>query len=348
MKSLFLWMSGILFLILTGAQDLKRFPEHFVVAKKNDANPVTLTCRTNVEGDVTWTFQLEDVDIEENIQQNGLNLSVSAVDIPMLGKYSCWRGEEMLSSTYLLLEAEELDYLSCRAKSYDCNFSCVWFDKRQTAVRLGQTAVRLGLGRECSEGGKTCDWVSSDQKDGRFQFELNHSLSPYTEESTQLEVTVEVIVELSVLRKTKRFYLRDIIEPDSPNIVRCQEGKEDLNVTIDAPSSWSTPHSYFSLEHQIEYVLKDDGKTGRSSSVLIPKRISKLRVRSRDAVVLSAWSQWTAWKNVITGKNKLCKCKNKAKTCCPELPSEYLENCKNRKGRKKGGKSAKKTLKYNA
>lgn len=79
-----------------------------VVAKKNDANPVTLTCRTNVEGDVTWTFQLEDVDIEENIQQNGLNLSVSAVDIPMLGKYSCWRGEEMLSSTYLLLEAEEL------------------------------------------------------------------------------------------------------------------------------------------------------------------------------------------------------------------------------------------------
>lgn len=61
-----------------------------------------------------------------------------------------------------------------------------------------------------SEGGKTCDWVSSDQKDGRFQFELNHSLSPYTEESTQLEVTVEAIVELSVLRKTKRFYLRDI------------------------------------------------------------------------------------------------------------------------------------------
>ncbi|XP_034093100.1 interleukin-12 subunit beta [Gymnodraco acuticeps] len=348
MKSLFLWMSGLLFLSLTGAQDLKRFPEHFVVAKKNDANPVTLTCRTNVEGDVTWTFQLEDVDIEENIQQNGLNLSVSAVDIPMLGKYSCWRGEEMLSSTYLLLESEELDYLSCRAKSYDCNFSCVWIDKRQTAVRLGQTAVRLGLGRECSEGGKTCDWVSSDQKDGRFQFELNHLLSPYTEESTQLEVTVEAIVELSVLRKTKRFYLRDIIEPDSPNIVRCQEGKEDLNVTIDAPSSWSTPHSYFSLEHQIEYVLKDDGKTGRSSSVLIPKRISKLRVRSRDAVVLSAWSQWTAWNNVITGKNKPCKCKNKAKTCCPELPSEYLENCKNRKGRKKGGKSVKKTLKYNA
>ncbi|XP_010782641.1 interleukin-12 subunit beta [Notothenia coriiceps] len=298
-------MSGLLFLSLTGAQDLKLFPEHFVVAKKNDANPVTLTCRTNIEGDVRWTFQLEDVDIEDNIQQNGLNLSVSVVDIPMLGKYSCWRGEEMLSSTYLLLEAEApgkmlrfQDYLSCRAKSYDCNFSCVWIDKRQTAVRLGQTAVRLGLGRECSEGGKTCDWVSSDQQDGRFQFELNHSFSPYTEESTQLEVTVEAIVEFFVLRKTKRFYLRDIIEPDSPNIVRCQEGKEDLTITIDAPSSWSTPHSYFSLEHQIEYVLKDDGKIGRSSSVLIPKRISKLRVRSRDAMVLSAWSQWTAWKNV--------------------------------------------------
>ncbi|KAK5870923.1 hypothetical protein PBY51_003829 [Eleginops maclovinus] len=293
-------MSGLLFISLTGAHDLKHFLENFVVAKRNDANPVTLTCRTNIEGPVTWKFhgaELEDVDIEDNVQQNGPNLSVSEVDKPMLGKYSCWRGEDILSSTYLLLEAEEEDTsdffsINCRAKSYDCNFSCAWVPK-------GQYPVRLGLGRDCSEGGKTCDWVSSDLiKDGRFQFEFYHSLSPYTEESTKLELTAEAIVNLSILRRTMRFYVRDIIIPDSPKIVSCQEGKEDLNVTIDAPSSWSTPHSYFSLEHEIEYILKDDGTSGYSSSGLIPKRISKLRVHSRDPLVPSSWSEWTPWKNV--------------------------------------------------
>ncbi|XP_029294739.1 interleukin-12 subunit beta [Cottoperca gobio] len=324
MKTLSLWISGLLFISLNGAHGLNHFPDNFVVAKRNDKSPVTLTCRTETEGAVTWKFhvpemedvqqnglklsegavtgkfhvpEMEDVDIEGNVKQNGLKLSVSEVDTPMLGNYSCWRGEDMLSSTYLLLEAEEEDdfdslSISCRAKSYDCNFSCEW-------THSGQTGVRLGLGHDCREGRKLCHWVSSDQLvDGRFQFELPHSLSPYAEETTMLELTAEAIVNLSFLRRTKRFYLRDIVQPDYPKIVKCQEGNENLNVTIDAPSSWSTPHSFFSLEHEIEYVLKDDGKTGRSSSALIPKRVSKLRVRSRDSLVLSAWSQWTPWKNV--------------------------------------------------
>ena len=64
-----------------------------------------------------------------------------------------------------------------------------------------------------TEGRKSCQWVSSDGLvDGRFHFELSHSLSPYSEESTMLEVTAEAIVNLSVLRKTLRFYLRDIGE----------------------------------------------------------------------------------------------------------------------------------------
>ncbi|XP_028434765.1 interleukin-12 subunit beta [Perca flavescens] len=338
MKSLSLWMCGLLFISLTGAHGLDHFPENFVVAKRNDANPVTLTCHTTTDEAVTWKFHGEeterDVELEDNVQQNGQNLSVSEVDTPMLGNYSCWREQEMLSSTYLLLEPEEedeLDNLSfrCWAKSYDCNFSCEWTHNEQTAVRLG-------LGHDCSERRKSCHWVSSDRLvDGRFQFELSHSLSPYAEESTMLELTAEAIVNLSILRRTKRFYLRNIVQPDSPQIVKCQEGKENLNVIIDAPSSWSTPHSFFNLEHEIEYVFKDDGKTGRSSSDRIPKGISKLRVRSRDSLVPSAWSQWTPWKNVITGKKKLCKCKNPAKSCCPELPSGFLDNCKKRMKKKK-------------
>uniref|UniRef100_A0A8C2XBR7 Interleukin-12 subunit beta n=1 Tax=Cyclopterus lumpus TaxID=8103 RepID=A0A8C2XBR7_CYCLU len=267
----------------------------YVVAKRNDLNPVTLTCRSEeAPGAVTWKFRGE---APEDVRQIGPDLSVSEVDTPMLGEYSCWRGTQMLSSTYLLLEAEEEEEsdslsISCRAKSYDCHFSCDW-------THSGQTAVRLGLGHDCSEGRKSCHWVNGDQLvDGRFHFQLSHSLSPYSEESAMLELTAEAIVDLSVARTTRRFYLRNIVQPDSPQIVRCQEGKENLSVTIEPPSSWSTPHSFFSLEHEIEYVLKDNGETGRSSSVLLPKGISKLRVRSRDSLVLSTWSQWTPWKKV--------------------------------------------------
>ncbi|XP_040898964.1 interleukin-12 subunit beta isoform X2 [Toxotes jaculatrix] len=297
MKTLSLWIFGLLLVSPIGVHGLNHFPENFIVAKRDDANPVTLTCGAKINGPVTWKFDGEVIeDFEDNIQQDGQKLNVSEVDTPMLGEYSCWRGEQVLSSTYLLLEAEEeekLDsLLSCWAKSYDCNFSCNWSNTRYTAVRLG-------LGHDC-EGGKSCHWVSSSDQllGGGFQFELSHSLSPYAEESTMLELTAEAVVNLSILRRTKRFYLRDIVQPDSPQIVNCQEVEQDLNVTIDPPSSWSTPYSFFSLEHEIEYMSKDDGKIGRSLSTLIPKRISKLRVRSRDSLVRSAWSQWTPWKNV--------------------------------------------------
>uniref|UniRef100_A0A3Q3KA24 Interleukin-12 subunit beta n=2 Tax=Monopterus albus TaxID=43700 RepID=A0A3Q3KA24_MONAL len=277
------------------ANGLNSFPENFVVAKLNDDNPVTLTCGTRTDENVTWRFRnrmIKDGFFKDSLQRVGQDLIVSDVGTPMMGEYSCWRGEEKLSSTYLLLEVEgdELDSLiSCRANSYGCMFSCTW-------TSTGYTAVRLGLGHDCNKGEKSCQWVSGS--DGGFQFELSHSTSPYAEESTMLELTVEAIADFGILRRTKRFYLRDIIQPDSPQIVKCQEEEQYLNVTINAPSSWSTPHSFFSLEHEIEYVFKDDGTIERSSSALIPKKISKLRVRSRDSLVRSAWSQWSSWKNV--------------------------------------------------
>ncbi|KAM3610231.1 uncharacterized protein V6R79_001042 [Siganus canaliculatus] len=313
MKTFSLWVFGLLFISLTGAHGLNHFPEKFVVAKRD--KPVTLTCDTQIEGAVTWRVHgevAEDVDLDDNVKQEGQNLIMSDIDEPMLGKYSCWREGKMLSSTYLLMQAEEDESdspIECRAKSYNCKFSCKW-------THSGYTAVRFGLGPNCIDGGKSCHWVSSSQQrlDGGFQFELSHSLSPYAEESTMLQVTAEAIADLFVLRKTKRFYLRDIVQPDSPQIVRCQEVDQDLNVTIDPPSSWSTPHSFFGLEHEIEYVMKDDGEVGRSSSTLIPKGIRKLRVRSRDSLVLSTWSQWTQWKNVKKGKKNIYNCKSRQRT----------------------------------
>uniref|UniRef100_A0A3B4WHJ6 Interleukin-12 subunit beta n=1 Tax=Seriola lalandi dorsalis TaxID=1841481 RepID=A0A3B4WHJ6_SERLL len=298
MYTLSLWIFGLLLIDPTGVLGLHHFPENYVMAKRG--NSVTLTCNTNFDGPFTWKFAANTVDEAEEIEdfntiykQVGKNLIVSDVDSPALGEYSCWSGEERLSSTFLLVEAEEGNnfdsLMKCWAKSYDCTFSCNW-------AKGLYTAVRLGLGDDCSEGRKSCHWVNSSGQhlNGGFQFELSHSLSPYAEETNMLVLTAEAIINHNILRRTKRFYLRDIIQPESPQIVNCQEMEQELNVTIDPPSTWSSPHSFFSLEHEIQYKLKDDG----SPSVLIPKKISMLRVRSRDPLVLSNWSQWTPWKNV--------------------------------------------------
>ncbi|KAI3372005.1 hypothetical protein L3Q82_006875 [Scortum barcoo] len=300
------------------------------VVVANKANLITLTCGTKTDGGVTWKFDgemLEDVGLEENFQQDGQNLTVKGVDSPMLGEYSCWRGEDMLSSTYLLLEADgggESDSLiSCRAKSYDCNFACTW-------TNTGYTAVRLGLGNECSEGGKLCPWVygSEQPQGGGLQFELSHTLSPYAEESTMLEVTAEAISDLSILRTTKRFYLRDIVQPDSPQIIKCQEVEQELNVTIDPPSSWSTPHSFFSLEHQIEYVFKDNGKVHSCLFVLtssltqvklqvlrhvyIPPFHQDYLTQADFSVVKQRQTGYTWAKHAATPKPRLCDVLNMA------------------------------------
>ncbi|XP_041855544.1 interleukin-12 subunit beta [Melanotaenia boesemani] len=329
------WITALLFISFSRTHGLYQFPENFVVAEKDKADPVKLICHTKTtktEGDVVWKFDGEEVDLEDSYKLEGKDLNVSNVELPMLGNYSCWSGEEMLSSTYLLLktdEEEDLDnVLSCRAKSYNCNFTCSWTDRKYTAVRLG-------LGKDCREGKRSCLWERSRDQlhNGGFQFVLTHSLSPYAEESTMFELTAEAIVDQSIFRTTKSFYLRDIVQPDRPRIVSCKEVEQDLNVTIEPPSSWSTPHSFFTLEHEIEYMFKDDGKTGRSSSALIPKGISKLRVRSRDPLVLSAWSQWTPWKNVRKGKKNPCQHRKRSKMCFNQD-----HNCKKKRV---GGKNKK-------
>ena len=84
-----------------------------VVAKRNDPNPVTLTCRSKTDEAVTWKVEneeMEDVKLDDSIRQVGQNLILTDIDTPKLGQYSCWREQEMLSSTYLLLlEDEEED-----------------------------------------------------------------------------------------------------------------------------------------------------------------------------------------------------------------------------------------------
>lgn len=75
-------------------------------------NSVTLTCNTETKGNIAWKFHdgSEEVILGDNILLEGLNLTIIDVDEGGdTGEYSCWRGQEKLSSVYLLLETREED-----------------------------------------------------------------------------------------------------------------------------------------------------------------------------------------------------------------------------------------------
>lgn len=81
-----------------------------VVLVIKDEDPVTLSCNTTIDSNITWKFHgevTEDVALEDGVQQNGKNLTLSDVGANMLGEYTCWAEGQKLSSIYLLRKAEE-------------------------------------------------------------------------------------------------------------------------------------------------------------------------------------------------------------------------------------------------
>lgn len=241
---------------------------------------VTLTCNTETEGHIAWKFHdgSEEVISGDNIRLEGLNLTILDVDEGGdIGEYSCWRGQEKLSSVHLLLEAKEeevsgeiITHKLISSATERCAFfrllcaplqaypstagpnlmtatsavSGTQVDTQQFAsdlVTIGKAHNNISKNHTkyhlsivyvvvtwsnslfclvlfallCSaKRRQSCQWQTSSTQlsKGGFQFELPHSLSPYVEESTKLEVTAEAIQEFSIVRKTKAFYLRDISE----------------------------------------------------------------------------------------------------------------------------------------
>ncbi|XP_019900752.1 interleukin-12 subunit beta isoform X2 [Esox lucius] len=270
------WVVMLLCVSLPRAQGLI-FSEIYVVSDEHSS--VNLTCPMAFSGPLTWTHGDQPLD-SDNAQVQGHNLILNDI---WHGEYSCWNGERKLGSVYLL-EALKEDgaggtdsSISCWAKSYDCIITCIWTNSEFSTVRLG-------LGHACTHGQENCTWVypATNLQNKGFHFNLSHSLSPYTEEITPLVVTAEAINEFKYLRKTKRFYLRDIVQPDSPTVVTCLMNGENLEVKVEPPTTWNSPPSYFPLEHQIAYILKDNGEEKHSMELHIPKYVSKIIGDKKD------------------------------------------------------------------
>lgn len=57
-------------------------------------------------------------------------------------------------------------------------------------------------------------------------------------------------------------------------------------------------HAKYHLMHPDFFFLLQETPCELGSNMKVPKGISKLRVRCRDSLLLSQWSDWTPWQNV--------------------------------------------------
>ncbi|XP_048834199.1 interleukin-12 subunit beta [Brienomyrus brachyistius] len=279
-----------LLLSLPSVWGLSSFPSHMEVGKVE--NNVTIVCRTDFAGDLTWKHRR---DGEEIRSVKGKSLELLYLEEPDAGEYSCWDGERKLDSTYLLLEEDNVEEqdaeeaLICSAQTYSCSFTCSWSLKGFTAARL----------RYQRDGQDPSPWIYSEAH-AQQVFTLQLTSSPFTEEDTPMILTGEAVSSTHYVKRTLQFFFRDIVKPDPPQLGLCEKQGNLLSVTVQPAASWAKPLSYFPLDHQIEFIYQNDGTTGLSNSSTVPGGISQIRARSRDPLVPSPWSQWSPWKNMVS------------------------------------------------
>ncbi|XP_058862502.1 interleukin-12 subunit beta [Acipenser ruthenus] len=282
----------VVFTSMLTAHTLHSFPKTFMVGKED--GEVTLTCSTQFQGTVTWRHDDNPVPASGYNVMSGHTLTLHGLDSEgSPGNYTCWGNDQLLDHSYLVLEQEEEApsvHLSCSAKTYSCSFLCIW-------RLMGYDVARVKHQRSEASGGSSWD-LGTWMQDG-FHFHLSDLSSPFTEEDRPIRLTAEAMSGQRYKKQQLRFFLREIIEPDAPEIKDCVRTGDSLHVSVEPPSSWAKPHSYFPLEPEVEYEYKDDGKIERSMNLVIPKDITRLRVRARDPYFNSSWSKWTPWKKVM-------------------------------------------------
>ncbi|XP_053090632.1 interleukin-12 subunit beta [Pangasianodon hypophthalmus] len=290
---------------------LDMFPEKFVAGRKG--GNVSLSCDKPTKKPVTWKLGDEDLDpMEGIIEIEGNTVRLHQLDVDLTGNYTCWSEGQEVDYTYVLLDMSDTitgSPVSCTAETFNCTstISCTMSEKGFQYFRLRD---------ERSD----CCWLSPSAE-GRFY--LTHATNPFAEEAKPIVVIGEAVSTLQYYFETRHsFYVRDIIRPGCPRVSVLKTDNGSM-LAVNPPVTWTLPLSYYPLEHEIEFQKRTNGEISSlfytqpnntdssGGSVAIPTGTSKLRARCRDSLLLSQWSEWTAWQNV--GKRRPKKGKKQKK-----------------------------------
>ncbi|XP_069486448.1 interleukin-12 subunit beta-like [Ambystoma mexicanum] len=272
---------------MRGAWPLNTWPENFISARLN--SDVSLECRTDRE-DIIW--KKGGLGIAERSPRI---LSFTRVDQPDAGNYTCWSGDQIVSSVYLFIsEQDGPSGISCNAASYlDTRLKCTWTHSLMRAPHK----IRAKAERGHSDVTPWVDVHMANDGTVAFQLELSDSCL-YGEEDEPITVRLEAINDQTYTSENRTLALRDIIKPSCPenvNVLKLPEGAVQVNWNY--PSSWVTPHSYFPLLFHVEQHFHNKSRiiipVEGGNGITLTKKVKAVRLKCRDLFYNSEWSDWT-------------------------------------------------------
>ncbi|XP_058243168.1 interleukin-12 subunit beta [Hemibagrus wyckioides] len=274
---------------------LDKFPDKFVAGQIGSS--VTLSCDKATESPVTWKLDGMDLDLADGLYDvSGSKVKILKLDNDLTGNFTCLSEGKEVDYTFVLLDMSDTitgSPVSCTAETFNCTstISCSMSEKGYQDFRLRDESNNL----------------LTRSTDGKFY--LTHTTNPFAEEAKPTVVIGEAMSLLKNYFKIRySFYIRDIIRPGYPRVSVLKTRIGDV-LDVNPPATWTLPLSYYPLQHEIEFQQRTDGKMSSrflplkdsessGGSVVVPTGTSRLRARCRDSLLLSQWSEWTAWQNV--------------------------------------------------
>ncbi|XP_064306860.1 interleukin-12 subunit beta-like [Phalacrocorax carbo] len=279
-----------LLLFLTPADALTAFPPKYQVGKLN--GDVVLKCNTS-EQQVTWTQNGETEPMAE-VVASGQTLTIHGLDMPATGNYSCWAGNVLLDSTYVVVSStrEEQMNISCQAESYQGSFHCSWISDHSAIFRARLTHSDGSLG----------EWVLVAGHRGQFSVSfVDASFCPFAEELHPLQLQLEGLSNTSHINFSIPFFVRDIVRPNPPQGLTVQRQGDQLHLAWAPPASWPLPKSYFTLLYWLQYELPNGTQVDKymeDAEVWLQERVQRVRISCQDPYASHAWSPWSAWQDI--------------------------------------------------
>uniref|UniRef100_A0A8C6R722 Interleukin-12 subunit beta n=1 Tax=Nannospalax galili TaxID=1026970 RepID=A0A8C6R722_NANGA len=278
---------------------------------------VVLTCDTPEEEGITWTS-----DQSSDVLGSGKTLPIHVKEFVDAGRYSCHKGDKVLSHSTLMLHKKEdgiwstdilkdqkdpqnKTFLKCEAVNYSGRFTCWWLTAISTDVKFSvknSSGSSDSRGVTCGAASLSAENVTVEHKDyKKYSVACQEEVTcPAAEESLPIELVVEAMYKLKYENYTHSFFIRDIIKPDPPKNLQVKPLKNSqVEVSWEYPDTWSTPHSYFSLTFSVQTQRKNGQKgellpTDKTSAKVLCRRDAKVHVKARDRFYSSSWSEWAS------------------------------------------------------
>ncbi|XP_075043854.1 interleukin-12 subunit beta-like [Mixophyes fleayi] len=261
------------------------WPSDYHIAHLNSV--LTIKCPLEAEN-IVWNCPAKIC----KIHQHQKNVTLQGLKHHHAGAYTCFNQDKKTQSYslyVLILEEEHRLPVHCTVAAYtSTELRCSIAEELACPCLVRAKANSSVIDQNWTEFKISQDRVHS------IQFNLTiPEFCPFAEQVNAIHVSVDIITNSDYLTGNQSYYLRDIVTPEAPEIVKVTT--EQISWT--QPSSWSHSSSFFPLLYEIKVNYRNNTNVPNflEKQHYSMTDVRKFSVRCRDLFYPGPWSSWRSW-----------------------------------------------------